>query len=74
MDVLAVREAVRKATEYVRAGNVCCIINMFACVYMCVVCVCGACVVCMYVCYMFVCRKYLTYICIPAVVYCSVVM
>ena len=40
MDVLAVREAVRKATEYVRAGNVCCIISMFACVYMCVVCVC----------------------------------
>ena len=35
MDVLAVREAVRKATEYVRAGNVCCNLCMYVWVYKC---------------------------------------
>ena len=55
MDVLAVREAVRKATEYVRAGNVCYIIvcicmyvYMYVCMYVCTyVCVCIIMYVCM---------------------------
>ena len=50
MDVLAVREAVRKATEYVRAGNVCYII---VCVCMCI---------CMYV-YMYVCMYMCVCVC-----------
>ena len=50
MDVLAVREAVRKATEYVRAGNVCYII-VCVCMY---VCMCGCVYAYVYAC---ICRK-----------------